>query len=72
MDSIPSALLAITRTHHSAQVPLTILCALRTLNTTALCIATHYLETVSVGSHVNSPFGTSAHDLLHPFATLSS
>jgi hypothetical protein len=27
---------------------------------------------LTVGSHVNSPFGTSAHDLLHPFATLSS
>jgi hypothetical protein len=25
----------------------------------------------SVRSHVNSPFGTSAHNLLHPFATPS-
>jgi hypothetical protein len=25
----------------------------------------------TVGSHVNSPFGTSAHNLLHPFATPS-
>jgi len=29
------------------------------------------LYRVLVGSHVNSPFGTSAHDLLHPFATPS-
>jgi hypothetical protein len=26
---------------------------------------------IIVGSHVNSPFGTSAHDLLYPFATPS-
>jgi hypothetical protein len=28
-------------------------------------------RTVHVGSHVNSPFGTSAHNLLYPFATPS-
>jgi hypothetical protein len=35
------------------------------------CCKTTKKRVASVGSHVNSPFGTSAHDLLYPFATPS-